>query len=192
LHKSPIALEARELVDERLRLARNLHDTVAQSLASLGFALDEIIGRESISPDDRKLVRTARLEIIQIIDRLRNEIHSLRRFENLSLEQWLREEIDLPIEYFSSFQGPWTDDRYENISYLVLELINNAIAHQGARSFTIREEEKTLEVSFDVAANFQPIKDGKVRSFGLLGVSERLNKISGQLIENEQGFLLQW
>jgi signal transduction histidine kinase len=192
LHKSPIALEARELVDERLRLARNLHDTVAQSLASLGFALDEIIGRESISPDDRKLVRTARLEIIQIIDRLRNEIHSLRRFENLSLEQWIREEIDLPIEYFSSFQGPWTDDRYENISYLVLELINNAIAHQGARSFKIREEEKTLDVSFEVAANFQPIKDGKVRSFGLLGVSERLNKISGQLIESERGFLLRW
>ena len=165
---------------------------MAQSLASLGFALDEIIGRESISPDDRKLVRTARLEIIQIIDRLRNEIHSLRRFENLSLEQWIREEIDLPIEYFSSFQGPWTDDRYENISYLVLELINNAIAHQGARSFTIREEEKTLDVSFEVAANFQPIKDGKVRSFGLLGVSERLNKISGQLIESERGFLLRW
>ena len=165
---------------------------MAQSLASLGFALDEIIGRESISPDDRKLVRTARLEIIQIIDRLRNEIHSLRRFESLSLEQWFREEIELPIEYSSSFQGPWTDERYENIGYLVLELINNAIAHQGARSFTIREEEKTLEVNFEIVENFQPIKDGKVRSFGLLGVSERIKEINGRLIESEQGFLLRW
>jgi signal transduction histidine kinase len=192
LHKPSIALEASGLVDERLRLARNLHDTVAQSLASLGFALDEIIGRESISPDDRKLVRAARIEIIEIIDQLRDEIHSLRRFENLSLEEWIREEIDLPIDYSSDFFGPWSGDRYEHIGYLVIELINNAIAHQGVRSLRIKEEESALEISFEMAEVFHRVKENKERSFGLIGVRERLAQINGQLIEGERGFLIRW
>lgn len=192
LHKPGIALEASELVDERLRLARNLHDTVAQSLASLGFALDEIIGRESISPDDRKLVRSARIEIIGIIDQLRDEIHSLRRFENLSLAEWIRGEIDLPIDYSSDFFGPWSDDRYEHIGYLVIELINNAIAHQGVRSLRIKEEANALEISFERAELSQRVKESKERSFGLIGVRERLEQINGQLIEGESGFLIRW
>ncbi|MDA2984613.1 MAG: histidine kinase [Actinomycetota bacterium] len=168
MHKPGIALEASELVDERLRLARNLHDTVAQSLASLGFALDEII------------------------DQLRDEIHSLRRFENLSLAEWIREEIDLPIDYSSDFFGPWSDDRYEHIGYLVIELINNAIAHQGVRSLRIKEEANALEISFERAELSRRVKESKERSFGLIGVRERLEQINGQLIEGESGFLIRW
>ena len=58
----------------RLELARRLHDGAAQQMVALGYKLDEVIGAPDLSPSNRKLIREARLDLIELAQGLRDEL----------------------------------------------------------------------------------------------------------------------
>ncbi|MFM8962070.1 MAG: hypothetical protein ACKOGQ_05855 [Actinomycetota bacterium] len=72
--------------EERLELARRLHDGPAQQLIALGYKLDEVIGSPDLAPNLRRLIREARLELIDLTEGLRDELYLI---ENLTLEESL-------------------------------------------------------------------------------------------------------
>ena len=59
---------------DRSRLARELHDGLAQELAAIGYKLDSIIGRENLDQSSRSDLRGLRSAISGLIDQVRNEI----------------------------------------------------------------------------------------------------------------------
>lgn len=63
--------------EERQRLAREIHDGVAQEIASLGYLVDELAASSS-EPSQRKRLRQLREEISRVVNELRLSIFDLR------------------------------------------------------------------------------------------------------------------
>lgn len=71
--------EVRELAtrEERRRLAREIHDGIAQELASLGYLVDDLIARTT-DADAISLATTLRRELTRVLSDLRHSIFDLR------------------------------------------------------------------------------------------------------------------
>ncbi len=71
--------EVRELAtrEERRRLAREIHDGIAQELTSLGYLVDDLIARTT-DVDAKSLSTTLRQELTRILSNLRHSIFDLR------------------------------------------------------------------------------------------------------------------
>lgn len=71
--------EIREIAtrEERSRLAREIHDGIAQELASLGYLVDDLQARAK-GPDLHSLAITLRKEVTRILSDLRHSIFDLR------------------------------------------------------------------------------------------------------------------
>ena len=76
---------------DRLEIARRLHDCLAQDLAALGYNLDAVIADTELSRSHRLELRRLRFEISRIIDEFRDEIFILR----ISSRSELQEEIKI-------------------------------------------------------------------------------------------------
>jgi signal transduction histidine kinase len=63
--------------EERQRLAREIHDGVAQELASLGYAVDDLVA-ENDDEHQRSRLRALRAEITRVVSELRLSIFDLR------------------------------------------------------------------------------------------------------------------
>lgn len=172
--------------EERLELARRLHDGPAQQLIALGYKLDEVIGSPDLAPNLRRLIREARLELIDLTEGLRDELYLL---ENLTLEESLEEvrrmlpktdvEATLPNLNF--------EPRVEStLAQILLELARNAAKHARPSRFwiiySLEDQIPTFRIGNDGAARIN-IKEN---SLGLKLISEQARHIDAT-IELETG-----
>lgn len=63
--------------DERRRMAREIHDGIAQEVASLGYAVDELVATAQ-SDEQREGLRSLRAELTRVVSELRLSIFDLR------------------------------------------------------------------------------------------------------------------
>jgi len=63
---------------ERSRLARELHDGLAQELAAVGYQLDQVVGDPSLDNNNRRVIREIRSTLSGVIKQVRDEIFELR------------------------------------------------------------------------------------------------------------------
>jgi len=63
---------------ERSRLARELHDGLAQELASVGYQLDQLVGDPTLDNKNRRVIRDIRFSLSGLINQVRDEIFELR------------------------------------------------------------------------------------------------------------------
>ena len=64
---------------ERIRIAQDLHDGIAQDLVGVGYSLDLLLSEESLSLKARADIRGTRLAIDDLIAKVRAEILDLRK-----------------------------------------------------------------------------------------------------------------
>lgn len=64
--------------EERRRLAREIHDGIAQELASLGYVVDDLAARARYLPDLERDLKELRSELTRVITELRLSIFDLR------------------------------------------------------------------------------------------------------------------
>ena len=99
--------------NERVTLAQELHDGIAQDLVVLGFSIDQAIS-QCVDTDLKSSLRLIRFTTTALIEKVRSEIHQLRDAEPLqSNDQQL-------------------DTMHETLR-IVQELLRNIEKHSGAK-----------------------------------------------------------
>ena len=172
---------------ERTRLARELHDGLAQELASLGYRLDQIIGSNNLDNINRTPLRQIRFSISGLINQVRDEIFELRSNESKSFKAQLDQQLstilslsDITYEIHGEIEVK-SNQRFELIR-AVRELVFNAVRHADCSEIQIRLTSHQIEIEDNGVGGVIE----KQNSYGLLGVRERLAEI-GALIEIKSG-----
>jgi len=172
---------------ERTRLARELHDGLAQELASLGYRLDQIIGSNNLDNINRTPLRQIRFSISGLINQVRDEIFELRTNEIKTFKAQLDQQLstilshsDITYEIHGEIEVK-SNQRFEIIR-AVRELIFNAMRHADCSVIQIRLTSNQIEIEDNGVGGVIE----KQNSYGLLGVRERLAEI-GALIEIKSG-----
>ena len=172
---------------ERTRLARELHDGLAQELASLGYRLDQIIGSNNLVNINRTPLRQIRFSISGLINQVRDEIFELRSNESKSFKAQLDQQLstilslsDITYEIHGEIEVK-SNQRFE-LMRAVRELIFNAMRHADCSLIQMRLTSNQIEIEDNGVGGVIE----KQNSYGLLGVRERLAEI-GALIEIKSG-----
>ena len=182
-------------VNERTRLAVELHDALSQTLAGVSMQIDTAAGIVQASePAAKRCLDLASRTIDSCRMELRNTLWDLRSAAldepdmNDAIRKTLRQNlagVDLSVR-FNVPRDKFTDNAAHGILKIIRELAANAIRHGKPSSLAI---DGTLEgdiLSFSVAddgCGFDPdlapgVGEGH---FGLQGIAERLELLNGEM-----------
>ena len=184
--------------DERARLARELHDGTAQSLAALLLHLRLLREASSVAVM-RERVDALEVTVAELLAEVRQIAFALRPaiLDDLGLATALERYVEsvsdsrgIPVEVsIAGFEGPRLPAPVETGVYrIVQEALNNALQHASATKATVILDrgECTLHlaidddgVGFDVAA---PRTSSGRRHFGLQSIAERTALLRGLLV----------
>jgi signal transduction histidine kinase len=184
--------------EERIRIARDLHDRVGQSLAYIGFELDRLAKTAEGTPlasevtQLRSDVRGVVGEVRETLYDLRTEVDSNKGLVG-TLEDFLdrvRDRSPLEITFIHEQSAALLGRAEREMWQIAKEAIVNVERHANATSLEVRW------VSNDAFANLE-IKDngrgldpngGRTDSYGLRGLYERAGAIGAVLeIHGEPG-----
>jgi signal transduction histidine kinase len=175
--------------EERNRIAREMHDGVAQEIVGLGYIVDEI---ESVSEQEhtRDLASTLRAEITRLVSEIRFSIFDLRhevtdgRLSG-SLADYTREvtrATGLRVHLSLAESGPPLSARKATeVLRIAQEAINNVRKHARATNLWVTLDSDgtslRLEVGDDGVGNAEP----RDRHWGLQTMRERAERVGAQL-----------
>ena len=175
---------------ERARLARELHDGLAQELASLGYRLDQIIGDTNLDNKNRYSLRELRFTLTGLVNQVRDEIFELRTNSSKSIAQQLTDQIpNLLTSSNIDYEIEGDIDIESSIRFEVVrairEVIINSRRHSGCTQINILLAKNEL-VIIDNGSGGAAEKNS---SYGVRGVRERLNQVNAdlQIISNSAG-----
>ncbi len=186
----------RTVREERARLARELHDEIGPSLASLGLALDVALLQYPVEPELSAHLDGLRRSVSNLVDDIRTTVTDLRAESGRTVTQHVR---SLAVE--AGKDGPKVtvaiDERrpprpsiVEDVMAVITEALRNAFGHAEAATVRIegyvdRSEGKLSIV--DDGRGFDPTSVGGDR-FGLVGMRERAGQIGGAcVVESSPG-----
>lgn len=168
--------------EERLRIARDLHDLIGHHLTALSLNLEvashltEGPAREQIEKS-RSLTRLLLSDVRDVVSRLRNE-------DPLDLGvalRSLRDAVPVPRIEIEGESHHMTDPvTAQTALRTVQEIVTNAVRHSGARHLRLhlREDERTLFIdAVDDGSGTDRIRFGN----GLRGMRERVEQAGGSV-----------
>jgi signal transduction histidine kinase len=182
------------LLQERERIAMDLHDGVIQSLYALGLNL---AARERMLPAEseeaRAAFRQAQEQLADVIQEARSFIVDLRleHAPGHSLGEGLEELAGhlringlMPELELADVQGLLPAETTPNVLYIAREAISNVLRHAKASEVMIRLARADDEVILTIRDNglgFDPRKSGRRSGDGLRNIAERTAAVGGTL-----------
>ena len=178
-----------DLASERARIARELHDGIAQDLAAIGYALDSEIGRTDVNESARQSLRAIREQVTELNSAVRHEIFLLRSKKTPTPQDSLEEgiaslQVHASIQVHTSIEGALPDSETGlELCKVLLELSRNSLRH--GKATTIRLLITSTHITFDSDGNGPTLVAAS--GFGLAGVAERLRGVGWEII-SEAGY----
>ena len=186
----------RRVNEERLRIARDVHDGVAHALASISLQASAAGAVLDSDPEGaREALRQIRGASISALAELRATLGVLRQPVEASMVQvpTLEQLTDLAdvlrtggIEVSVSREGRDQPVPVEvgNVAYRILqEALTNVLRHSGARRADVkaRYDQTSLTISVTDDGNGQTPDDTRGTGYGITGMRERAAAIGGSL-----------
>jgi signal transduction histidine kinase len=167
--------------NERRRIARDLHDGIAQQLVALKFALSRIAKKISADHPEQQIVLD---ELVQALDisctDVRNISHVMtpRSLEEKGLVAALENLFRLSLSNagiqhefdYSRFQGRIKENIETSIYRIAQELINNIIKHSGATRVVVNLQQHSSEVELKIMENGKGFSLEEVRQYSSMGL----------------------
>ena len=187
------------VLQERNRLARELHDSVTQSLHSATL-LAEAGQRQANSGDIEKareyLLRLGEISQ-QALREMRLLVYELRplALSGLGLIGALQQRLDaverrsgVEVNFSTEDEIEIPEDIEEELYRIAIEALNNALKHASPTSLTVsirkleKREVPCIELAIiDDGIGFNPDKNDSEVGFGLVSMRERIEKLGGEL-----------
>ena len=187
--------DAQLRIDERTRLAAELHDSIAQTLSGVSLQID---AAERLIDGDREsltnrlhfasgALKSCRAELRNCLWDLRNQA-----LDEPDMDEAIRQTIAPLIDSenvsvnFAVRRNLISDNTAHAILRIVRELVSNAIHHGKAKKIIIEGCFDAGHIRFSVqddGCGFDPDSVPGVRQghFGLAGIRERIRKLNGTL-----------
>lgn len=170
---------------QRLQVAQDLHDGIAQDLIGIGYSLDLLLSEPNLSNKSRAEIRAIRLTVNQLNTKVRTEILALRSSSALPLtERIKRLALELAPHHEITFELSEVTlkaDFHGEILLIVSEILRNSLTHAGATHLFIAlypVKNRTCLELIDNGIGGAQMKDGH---FGLAGISERVKAMGGDI-----------
>lgn len=180
--------------EERRRLAREIHDGIAQELASLGYAMDDLASR--VPAEVRPDVLDLRAELSRVISELRLSIFDLRSgvldagglgtaigdyVQRIGASSDLT--VHLVLDESSSRLPVGTE---AEIFRIVQEAVTNARKHADAQNLWVTCRIDPPNVFVEVEDDGSGLGEPRQDSFGLMVMRERADRVGGRLEVTER------
>ena len=180
-------------VEERTRLAVELHDSLSQNLSGVGFQITAAKSKQAKNPEEsrrhldtaERMLKSCRTELRRCLWDLREDTLAESDFQSavsktvnpVSGNASISIHISIPRTLLS-------DTTAHAILRILRELVANAVTHGKATQIRITGARKNGNLSFSVSDNgcgFDPLLRPGAASghFGLAGIEERLTQCGG-------------
>lgn len=176
--------------DERRRLAREMHDGVAQDIASLGYLVDALAAKPA-SPQQAEQLQSLRSQITHVVAEVRQSVLTLRtsvgEAESLgaaigSIARHLSEVSGIPIEVTLDEHTTRLRPEVEAELYRISqEAMNNAIKHARASTITVHCQVHAPGASITIADDGRGLQQARSDSHGLKIMRERARLVGATL-----------
>lgn len=183
------------LVQERERIAMDLHDSVVQALYGVGLTLgaeERLLGDRA--SDTRHALRRARIQLNDVIREIRDYIFALQPAEparglRRGLRALARELVATTLVHPDLELDPDADDRLGadatgELLRVAQEAVSNVIRHAGATRVSIRLERVPGRLVLSISDNGQGFDTGAVpdtNSHGLRNMASRAGRLRAEL-----------
>lgn len=184
------------LLEERVRLAREMHDTVIQGCVGVSTLLEAAAGLDhSDAQRKEELLNYARLQVRSTLEEARQAVWDLRRGSaGPSLSATVKEfaarlmaESGIPVEVRVSGEELHLEERTgRNLTLIVREAMRNAAAHARPARIEVNldygDDEVRLEVADD-GKGFELDRAGgaELGHYGIAGMRERAAQSGGSV-----------
>ena len=171
---------------ERLDVARELHDGIAQDLVALGYSLDLLLATDGLPQSARSSIRESRLQVDELMRKVRSEIFNLRsqsqqsistQLQSLISQEYSDFELELDIEPASA-----PPEVGHEIIAIAREILRNVRLHSRATRIGITFYPVNNRIYLQICDNGiggAIMKDGR---WGMTGISERIAKLGGSIV----------
>ncbi len=178
-------------VEERRRLAREMHDGVAQDIASLGYLVDALAASPS-TPAQAETLRRLRERITAVVTEVRRSVQTLRTDAEASeslgaaisgLARHLSESSGLPIKVTVSEKTTRLRAEVESeLLRIAQEAMTNAVRHSGADDIEVDCKVAAPHAEIVVRDNGNGLGRARPDSFGLAIMRERAALADADLV----------
>lgn len=194
LIKEQLALAEAELkIDERTRLAIELHDSLSQNLAAVAFQIVATKGATSVSRDEtlenlnaaERMLLSCRTELKRCLWDLRNDTFDVRNMTDVIRKVLASVQGTAQVSIrFNVDRSRLDDSTLHAVICIIRELVSNAIQHGRASHIAVAGDLTDGILSFSVkddGCGFDPsgCKGSKDGHFGLDGIRDRVKRFSG-------------
>lgn len=176
--------------EERRRLAREMHDGIAQDIASLGYLVDGLaVGSES--PEQQAKLHTLRQRITAVVTEVRRSVRTLRTDVDASeslgtaiggLARHLSESSGIPIQVTADERTARLRPEVESeLLRIAQESMNNAVRHARPTMIEVRCSVEAPAAEIVVQDDGLGMGTGRPDSWGLQIMRERAVLIGADL-----------
>lgn len=177
-----------QINEERLRIARDLHDRVLQRIFATGISLEGAL-RKAVVEDVIKALKQAIIDLDETVGQIRSTVHSLKGPAS-SIRQRVLNEIEqartnwnMVIDFTMS--GPIDSvipkEMYNDVLAVTAELLNNCGKHASVKKakYVLTATGDELEITvINAISHYENFKHGS----GFDNLSARAAKYGGQLL----------
>ena len=185
------------VLNERTRVARELHDTVEQGLAGIALQLEAVAGSFQTAPDAaRQSLDVARQMLRYSLEETRRSVMDLRSqalesrdlagaLENLARQMTVNTRAEAHVHVSGAVRRLDAAEEH-HLLRIGLEALTNALKHGGATRIDIELRFGQEGTHLIVSDNGQGLESADRTTagahFGLQGIRERVDKLGGLLI----------
>jgi signal transduction histidine kinase len=185
------------VLEERARLAREIHDTLAQGFVGISSQLDAVaLSMPAVESPARQYLDMARRMARHSLTEARRSVMDLRSsvLENQDLAAALQAGTRLwiagsAVDVTVDVSGPpakLPEDVEQHLLRIAQEAVTNVVKHAGASRIAIKLHREARKLCLRIADNGRGFEQSDAFSsvgghFGLIGMRERAERLGGEL-----------